>query len=363
MHVAMIIDEERLLHEQLMLNRLVIGLIDHGAQVTRIIPDVVSAETIDAGEQRIALTPRIQIPMRVLPWMRRTRAERLAEVADQRPFDLVYAVGEQAWSIGLDLSRTIEQPLALNVWAASLIRRVPRARHQGRIGCYITPTPTLASKLGRRVERDLVSMVPMGVSVPREPRNVLAERENAIGLAVIGGGRDTSAYESLLAALSRIVREWPQVQIVLELRGPRAHEIWRQARRLDLLSHISTISDAAHHRSLLTRCDGLLIPERSGEMNSLILDAMAMGLPVVANEDANLDMLCPEAGTRLLDDPSPDSWYRNISTLIKNPEDARAAGMKGRDLVARRYRSIDQVERLMQTFEMTMSGGSYRIHA
>ena len=363
MHVAMIMDEERLLHEQLMLNRLVIGLIDHGAQVTRIIPDAMGSETIDAGEQRIALTPRLQVPMRVLPWMRRTRAERIVEAAERTQYDLVYAVGEQAWPIGLDVSRQIEKPLALNVWSSALVRRVPRARPQGRIGCYITPTPTLARKLGKRVERDLVSMVPMGVSVPAESRTVLEDRDAVIGLAVIGSGRDAAAYEALLAGISRVVREWPQVQVVLELRGPRAHEIWRHARRLDLLGAISGINDAAHHRSLLTRCDALLIPESSGEMNSLILDAMAMGLPVIATEDPDLDMLCPEAGTRLVSEPDPDAWYRHISALIKNPDEARSYGQKGRDIVARRYRSIDQIERLMQTFEMTLSGGSYRIHA
>ena len=46
MHLAMIIDEQRLAQEYMMLNRLAVGLIGDGIQVTRIVPAEVASEYI-----------------------------------------------------------------------------------------------------------------------------------------------------------------------------------------------------------------------------------------------------------------------------------------------------------------------------
>jgi hypothetical protein len=59
MHVAMIIDEERLRQEHTMLNRLAVGLIDQGVRLTRIVPDRLEVEAVWRSEQRIALAEEL----------------------------------------------------------------------------------------------------------------------------------------------------------------------------------------------------------------------------------------------------------------------------------------------------------------
>ncbi len=359
MHVALIVDEERLLHEQPTLNRLSIGLIGEGVRLTRVVPEPIVSAAVDEGEQRIALATRVAAPMRVLPWMRRDRASRLVAAMEKDAPDVLYAMGESAWAVGLDVSRTLDRPLAVDVWSAGQIRSVPRGRAARTVAAYVAPTRPMARSLRERVDPELVCLVPLGVALPSAPRAVLEEPQKSIAIAVIGGARDVPAYRALLNGLSRVVREMPQVQVFLELNGPNEHEIWRHVRKLNLLEHISALTDASQHRALLTRCDILMLPEQFGELRSIMLEAMSLGMPVIAGGDPFLDMLVDDVSASIVEEGDAEEWGRRITRVISEPETARRLGAGARDRVAAEHRSSDQVSRLIDVFERVLTGGSY----
>jgi len=358
MHVALIIDEERLVHEHAMLNRLSIGLIGEGVQLTRIVPETAPSSAVDEGEQRVALAAKLQLPMNVLPWMRRDRTNRAAEAFGKNLPDVFCAIGESAWKVGLELSKATRRPIVLDVWSARQIKRVPRRRGANLVAGYIAPTQAMASGLRRRVDPGLVCLAPMGVALPTEPRRILADPENAIALAVVGGARDLPAYRAVLMALSGLVRDLPQIHVFLELCGPAEHEIWRFARQVDLLEHVSAITDAARHRALLTRCDVLVMPERYGELRSLTLEAMGYGIPVAAVEDPFLDMLVNGETALLIHHPDAEEWASRIGALLADAERARLVGLGARNRIAADHRSSDQVMRLLGALERVASGGA-----
>ena len=91
MHVALIIDQERLRREQAMLHRVSAGLTEHGAQVTAIVPDDTAIET-DDYDRAIVASAQIPTRMRVQPWMRKLRARQLASVMASGLPDVLYAV-------------------------------------------------------------------------------------------------------------------------------------------------------------------------------------------------------------------------------------------------------------------------------
>jgi glycosyltransferase involved in cell wall biosynthesis len=358
MHIAVIIDAERLASEHPMLNRLCVALIDDGAQLTRIIPADQAGEHVEQDERRIALAARIDVPLRVLPWMKRARAERLAESLGSGTPDVLYAVGAQAWPIALELADVIQRSVAIDVWSARSARRVPRRAAAARVGAYVAATESLARLLRQVVEPELVSHVPLGISMPPEPHAVFAAHESAIGAAVIGAGRDVPAYTAMLAAIRRLIKDYPQLKVFMELRGHSRHEVWRCARRLDLLGHVSTVASAAHHRALFTRCDLLLLPERFGEMRSIMLEAMASGMPVVASHDPVRDMLVADETALIVHETNSGEWTHQIGRLISQPERARQLGLVGRSRIASHWRTVDQAKALLDTFDRMIRGGS-----
>ena len=360
MHVLMIIDEERLAHEGPMLDRIGAGLIDEGIEVSRIVPDDLSAEQAEQIVSDVAFTAQIETPMAVPLWMRGVRSQRLAAELGSATPDVIQVVGQGAWKVGFDLAREIDRPVAIDVWSMELARRAPRGRSAARVGAYLVPTKPIAKAVRqRRVDRELVSLVPLGVNVPGQSREVLADTSEQIALAIIGSGRDVAAYRALLTGLARLVRDFPQLQICMELRGPHEHDIWRHAHRLELLGHISAIRDAAPHATLIAGCDILVIPERFGEIRSLVLEAMAAGVPIIASEDPAFDALAPGETATVVREPAAEQWATELQRLFLQPDRARELGAAGRDLVTVRHRVQDQIAALVATFRKVLSGGAY----
>ncbi|MHC4993317.1 MAG: glycosyltransferase family 4 protein [Planctomycetota bacterium] len=360
MHIGLIVDEERLLHEHVLLNRLAIGMIDHGAKLTRFVPDRPRIQGFDDLEERVALiATRVDVPMRIPGWLRAARTRRLVAALERSVPDVLYAVGTRAWPVALDLAAAIERPVALDIWSAGQLRFVPRGRAAHVVSAYVAPTEPVARLLRERVEPELVSVIPPGVAIPPDPTPILREPDELIALAIVGSGRDVPAYTSMLAGLSRVVREMPQIQACIELRGPRAHAIWREARRLELLGNLSAIRDAAPLRTLLTGCDALLMPERFGEIRSLVLEAMASTMTIIAARDPYLEMLVDGETACSITEDTPEAWARSMQRLFGDPEQARRLGRGARDLVVERYRSTDHVRLLMGVLERVVGGDSY----
>ena len=359
MHLAMIIDEQRLAQEYMMLNRLSVGLIGEGIQVTRIVPAEVASEYIQLKEQRMALAGRLETDMNVLPWLRSTRVEHLAGAMDKRPPDAILAIGEKAWSIGLDLAKHMNRPLMLDVWSPEQIRKIPTDKKAQAISAFVTSSNALKNELRRVIDPGLVSVVPFGVPSPPADRKIFAAPDDLVTVTVMGSGRDLASYRALLDGLKRICRSTPQIQIFLELRGPHQQDIWRYAKKLKMLSHISTLPEASPQRKLLTQCDILIVPEHYGEIYSLILESMASGMLVLGRRDNLLEMLIHENTALLIDEDSPDEWAQNLDRALQEPEFSQSIGQSAREHVIEHYSSSQQVQEMSILLERVVTGGSY----
>jgi len=356
MHIALILDDERLLHEALMLSRLCVGLMDEGCTLTRLVPIEPTGRGGRYDEGPAGVTTRLAVPMKVLPWMRKTRAEQIAQAMERSLPDAIYGIGRDTWQLTCDLGKYLQRPAAISVWSADLIGRIPHGRSASVLGAFVAPTRPLADALRETVDPNLVCHVPHGVAIAKQSWPVFQDSDRPVALAVVGSGRDVTSYRALLGGYSRLVRDNYAVHAFIELRGPQQHEIWRYARRLDILGSISTITDAARFRSLITQCDALVLPERYGEVRSLVLDAMAMGLPVVAADDPFLDMLIAEETALLVDEAEPDAWAVQLRKLLSSPDFAQKLGLAGREYVQQHHRSSRQISALLEMFNRLIHG-------
>jgi len=366
MHLAIVIDDERLEQEQSLLHRLCIGLMSDGVQVTRIVPDSIQQERIDQGEQRIALAARVQTSLRVLPWMRANRLAKLLGSMERSQPDVIYAVGTKAWTIAGDLAHALDRPLLIDVWSVSVaesMRHVSSHLPSGvAVAGFIAPCDGIANVLRQRVDPALVAVIPMGVPVPAQVRPVMRNPDAAC-LAMLGRCRDVAAYQSLLAGLSRVLKQFRGVQLVIELRGPGEHEIWREAERLELLGAVSAIGSASLYRDLLVGCDAIVMPEVGGELRSIMLECMASGVPIVANEDAALNMLAAGDLSATVAAPGPEAWATLLSRLLQEPEWTRSLGQQVRSIVNDQHRSSRHAERMISLMDQVKTGGSLRFDA
>jgi glycosyltransferase involved in cell wall biosynthesis len=156
-----------------------------------------------------------------------------------------------------------------------------------------------------------------------------------------------------------LISDLPQIQACLELRGPGEHEIWRHARRLDLLGHISSVVDAAMHRPLLTGCDVLVLPERQGQVRSIVLESLAAGMPAVTADDPYLDILVPDETALIVDHAVPDDWTDKLHSVLTDPTVAPRLAANARRMVAEGHRPEEHADRLAAAFRQVVSGGAH----
>ncbi len=362
MHVALIIDHDRWRREHDLVERVVAGLVGRDIQVTAILPEDTRVDDI-GDEPPLEGATQAYTRMQVPPWMRRARARQLTASLQASVPDMIHAIGEQAWTVAFDLAREIDRPVTLEVWTAELLQRIPPGRAASRVAGYIALTDPIAEAVRHRVDPHLVSVVPIGVEITAKPRQVLAERDQSMTLAIIGSGRDLTGYRAALTGLSRLISDLPQIQACVELRGPGEHEIWRHARRLDLLGHISAVVDAAMHRPLLTGCDVLVLPERQGQVRSIVLEAIAAGMPAVAADDPYLDDLVHDETALIVDNAVAEDWTDKLRRVLTDPAVAPRLARAARTVVAERHQPAEHAERLAGAFRQVVSGGAHAFEA
>lgn len=346
MRVALVADAEHARHERAALNRTAIGLLGEGCSVVRLAPPLEVDPRLEPTEARLALVTRYEIDPGGMPWRRRARARTLATTLQRRPPDVLIAAGSAGWRFALDLAAALECPVALELTRAEQLRRLPHGAAAERVAAFLAPTEAIARALRARVEPELVALLPPGVSIPSEPREPLADAERSIALAIVIEGRDLPACRAALGGIGRVVREYPQIHAFLELPERGDRELWALARRLDLLRHLSTLGDAAEHRSLLVHCDVLLVPERTGTIRSIVYEAMAAGLPIVASRDETIDDLEEGATALLVDRAEPDAWANAIRRLVSDPDAAQRLGAQARARAIAAHRDVDRARRL-----------------
>lgn len=360
MHVAIIIDDERLENEQAMLNRLCVGLIDEGAWLTRIVPE--GSDVHSESERAVALAARIEYPLSVVPWMRSQRRARIIERFEKSLPDALYVCGRNAWPLATELAIELKRPLAFDLWAMSLAGRVPRPRAQ-LSACYIAATDAIARNLRRRVPADLVAVVPIGVSMPPETRDVTDHFADVISVAVIGRCRNIAGYRVVARTMAILAEQFPQIQLIVELDGPREHEVWRLFRVQGLLQRSSSIVRAHAHRQLLCQCDIAVLPEAEGEVRTILLELMAAGVPIVARDDPTLGLLVAGRTASIVKDLRIDSWMDAMRRIISEPQFARQLARNSRAWIDQKHRSSRQAHDLFLTLERTVTGGTYRFAA
>jgi glycosyltransferase involved in cell wall biosynthesis len=356
-HVAIIIDDERLENEHVMLNRLCVGLIDEGAWLTRIVPE--GSDVHSESERAVALAARIEYPVSVVPWLRAQRRQRIIERFEKSAPDVLYVSGRSAWSLAMELAVELDRPAAFDIWALSLASRVSRPR-PGSASCYVAATDAIARQLRRRVPAELVAIIPVGVSMPPEGRGAVEiGQKPSISIAVLGRCRAVGGYRAVARALALLSKEYPQIEIVVEIDGPREHEIWRLFRGQGLLQRTSSIVRVNAHRQLLTRCDLAVIPEADGEVRTIVLELLAAGVPIVAREDPVVGLFVAGRTASVVRDARADSWATAIRRLIAEPKLGQELARHARAWIDQKHRSSRQAHDLFLTCERLMTGGSY----
>lgn len=156
---------------------------------------------------------------------------------------------------------------------------------------------------------------------------------------VLFAGR-LAAQKRPLDAVAAHARMAGDVQLVIVGDGPLRPAVQAAVAASPARDRVHLVGLVPHHRmpAYLSHADAFVLPSHYEELGSVLVEAMASCLPVVANDIGGIPDLVQDSVTgRLVAHGDTGGLARALTGVLADPDGSRAVARQARELVARRY--------------------------
>lgn len=227
---------------------------------------------------------------------------------------------------------------------------------------HVAISPALARAYEQAgLPREKMRLIPQGVDIERfrPPEGAVAHREG-LGIPVhgavvvfVGSLIERKGIDLLLAAWEKVHANWPDATLVMVGRNEFADD---PAAAAFLEDHLGRLSESALRQVLqagvrpdveeyLRAADAFAFPSRREGFGTVMIEAMATGLPCVVAELPDItDYIFAADGStgRIVPQDDADALARELCLLLADPDRAATMGAAARRRAAERF-SMTQV--------------------
>jgi glycosyltransferase involved in cell wall biosynthesis len=177
------------------------------------------------------------------------------------------------------------------------------------------------------------------------------ETHNYPKIGFVGRLSEEKGIHLLINSMSEIIKQVPNIKLVIVGTGPLKDELNKLTRHLQLNSHVDFMGFQQNPLEIMRQLDVFVLPSRTEGCPIVVLEAMAMGLPVVATNVGGTPELVKDGETGILVPyNAPNRMAQAIIDLIQNKEQAAAMGRKGREIAIREFHPTVFVNRLQDLY-------------
>lgn len=163
-------------------------------------------------------------------------------------------------------------------------------------------------------------------------------------IGVVGRLSYEKGLDILLNALTLIKQE--DVHLVISGDGPETKNLIKQARKLKVSHRTHFIGYQNEIKPIYEMIDIYVQPSRFEGMPMSILEAMAVGCPVVASQiDGNSELVTDGVTGWLVPPEDPGSLAKVIQAALSNPTEAMGRSDRARELVSKQYSIMKIIEK------------------
>jgi L-malate glycosyltransferase len=175
---------------------------------------------------------------------------------------------------------------------------------------------------------------------PREIRRELAIPEDALLFGTVGRLSPVKDHAAFLEAAAEIRRTRPDARFVIVGGGPLERELRRRAAQLGLEDVCLFTGPRIDAHNIMAAIDVFVLPSLSEGIPMAVLEAMALGRPVVATAVGGVPEVVQHGTTGLLVEPgNPLALAQACLELAGDPKLAAALGNRARQTVEARFTS------------------------
>ena len=159
--------------------------------------------------------------------------------------------------------------------------------------------------------------------------------------------RKPKGLQYLISALSDVLSLIPDAKLVIVGAGDHGPALHQQVADLELNDSVVFTGTRSDIAGLLAMSDVFVLPTLEDVLPTVVAEAMATGLPVVASDVGGLPEMVVDGTTGLLVPPAVVAALADAcSVMLQDPEKAHVMGLAGRDVAKERFDARRQAERL-----------------
>lgn len=327
-----------------------------GIQSTVICPDARWVDPERRRELRISEYCHLHMPVWNSVVMRLMRKQLQTD-----PPDLIHIQSRNVARSGMWLARQLQRPYVLTVhdYLQPKERFVVDPRWCHRIIAVSDSVKTdLRSRTG--LPDDLITVIHSGVDIDDgvSEANVLDQaRVPVVGTA--GPLESVKGLPFFLGAAARVLSTGRDVEFVIAGAGPEESNLRRLARELGIEAKVTFMPNVLEFDDALAAMDIFCLTSLQQGIGSIMLEAMAMGRPVIASRVGGVHKVVRDNENGLLVPPSnSDALAKRILELLDNPTHAREIGHAARAEVIREYSVEQMVSKTVDLYRETLSASA-----
>ncbi|MCA9060388.1 MAG: glycosyltransferase family 4 protein [Planctomycetaceae bacterium] len=175
------------------------------------------------------------------------------------------------------------------------------------------------------------------------------DRDPVIGMA--GPLEVVKGASFLLRACHRVLECGHQVRIIIAGSGPEEHSLRQLASSLQMTSRLTFVDGGTAMRAYLSAMDIYCLPSLQQGLGVMMLEAMALGRPVIASGVGGVLNVVSDNETGLIVPPSDSrSLADRICELLNAPDRAREIGLAGQDLIRSKFNAQRMTDEVLELY-------------
>jgi len=191
---------------------------------------------------------------------------------------------------------------------------------------------------------------------PREARTRLGIPPEATVVGTAGRLTPVKGQDVLIRAASECIGRGERILLLLLGEGERRRDLEELARGLGIAEHVRFLGWRPDVAGVMAAFDIFCLPSLNEGMGKVLVEAMAMGKPIVASAIGGIpDLVRPGENGILVPAGDVQALSEAIARLCRDPEERRRMGEAGRGM-APRYGVEEMVERMERLYAAPLHG-------
>lgn len=209
----------------------------------------------------------------------------------------------------------------------------------------------------RSLQKKKPILIHNGMLVPLEDKNnsIFSINQKIFTIGSVGRLAEQKGYSYLLAAMPRVLEHHPETRLVLLGDGELRSELEAQVRQLSLSNNVLFAGLLDNVQERLHDFDLFVSSSLWEGLPTVIMEAMAVGLPVIATDiPGTREMISDGINGRLVPPRDPITLADTINKMIENSKMRQIFGKAGKETV--KQFSIENIaQRYLELYEMLLA--------